>query len=82
MLWDHLIRIRELINIPVEDIDRDAKYLRITPEQFIDVYLEKEEYGINYQIKHKPCDFLQENGNCKLGDCKLDSCKNIRIPIN
>lgn len=62
-------------SIPVEDIDRDAQYLGITPEQFIDAYLEKEEYDMNYQTKHKPCDFLQEDGNCKLGDCKPDSCK-------
>ena len=41
----------------------------------MDVYLEKEEYDMNYQTKHKPCDFLQEDGNCKLGDCKPDSCK-------
>lgn len=34
-----------------------AQYLRITPERFIDTYLEKEEYGMNYQTKHKPCDF-------------------------
>ena len=51
----------------------------ITPEQFVDVYLEKEEYDMNYQTKHKPCDFLQEDGNCKLGDCKPDSCKKISI---
>ncbi len=25
--------------------------------------------------EHKPCDFLQEDGSCKLGDCKPDSCK-------
>ena len=62
-------------SIPAEDIDRDAQHLEITPEQFIDTYLEKEEYDMNYQTKHKPCDFLQEDGNCKLGDCKPDSCK-------
>ena len=45
-------------SIPAEDIDSDAQYLGITPEQFIDIYLEKEEYGMNYQTKHKPCDFL------------------------
>ena len=28
-------------SIPVEDIDRDAQYLGITPKQFVDVYLEK-----------------------------------------
>ena len=44
----------------MEDIDRDAQYLEITPEQFIDTYLEKEEYGINYQTKHKPCDFCRK----------------------
>lgn len=44
-------------------------------EQFIDTYLEKEEYDMNYQTKHKPRDFLQEDGNCKLGDCKPGSCK-------
>ena len=52
-------------SIPVEDIDRDAQYLEITPEQFIDTYLEKEEYGMNYQTRHKPCDFLQEDGDRK-----------------
>lgn len=62
-------------SIPAEDIDRDAQFLEITPEQFIDTYLEKGEYGMGYQTKHKPCDFLQEDGNCKLSDCKPDSCK-------
>lgn len=62
-------------SIPAEDIDKDAEYLGISPEQFIDIYLEKEEYDMNYQTKNKPCDLLQEDGNCKLGDCKPDSCK-------
>ena len=62
-------------SIPAEDIDRNAQYLGITSGQFIASYLEKDEYGLNYQTKHKPCDFLQEDGNCKLGDCKPDSCK-------
>ena len=62
-------------SIPKEDIERDAQYLEITAEQFIDFFLEKEESEISYQTKHKPCDFLLEDGNCKLGDCKPDSCK-------
>ena len=62
-------------SIPAGDIDRDAQYLGITSEQFIETYLEKGEYDMNYQTKHEPCDFLQEDGNCKLGDCKPDSCK-------
>ena len=47
----------------------------ITVEQFMDSFLEKVKLGIGYHTKHKPCDFLQEDGNCKLGDCKPDSCK-------
>lgn len=62
-------------SILAEDIDQDAKYLEITPGQFVDTYLEKEECDRNYQTRHKPCDFLQEDGNCKLGECKPDSCK-------
>lgn len=61
-------------NIPEEDIKRDAKYLKITAEQFIDFFLEPEAFGGGYQTKHKPCDFLQEDGNCKLGDCKPENC--------
>jgi len=30
---------------------------------------------MNYQTKHKPCDFQQEDGSFKLGDCKPESCK-------
>lgn len=62
-------------SIPAEDIDRNAAYLKMTPEQFVAAYLEKEDYGTNYQTKHKPCDFWQEDGSCKLGDCKPESCK-------
>lgn len=62
-------------SIPAEDIERDAKFLEVTPEQFVSIYLDKDEYGIEYRTKHKPCDFLQKNGDCKLGNCKPDSCK-------
>lgn len=60
--------------IPEEDVEKDAAHLGITVEQFIDFFLEKEECGLGYHTKHKPCDFLQEDGSCKLGDCKPDSC--------
>ena len=62
-------------SIPEEDVEKDAEYLDITVEQFIDFFLEKESCGIGYHTKHMPCDFLQEDGNCKLVDCKPDSCK-------
>ena len=62
-------------SIPPEDIEKDADYLGITKEQFIDFFLEKDEFSLSYCTKHKPCDFLQEDGSCKLGDCKPDSYK-------
>lgn len=62
-------------NIPAGDIEQDAKFLEMSPEQFVSAYLEENEYGTDYLTKHQPCDFLQENGDCKLGDCKPDSCK-------
>lgn len=62
-------------SIPEEDIKKDAEYLNITEEQFVGFFLEKAEFGIGYHTKHIPCDFLQKDGNCMLGDCKPDSCK-------
>lgn len=64
-------------SIPKEDLWRDARYLDITTEQFVDFFLEKDENGKDYQTKHMPCDFLLEDGNCRLGDYKPDSCKNF-----
>lgn len=44
-------------------------------EQFIDYFLQESQFSMNYETKHKPCDFLMKNGECKLGDCKPESCK-------
>lgn len=62
-------------SIPEEDVEKDAKYLGITTEQFMDFFLEKNEYETGYCTKHQPCDFLQDDGTCRLGDCKPDSCR-------
>ena len=62
-------------SIPSEDIEQDAEYLNFSREQFIEFFLEKSEFG-EYQTKHQPCDFLQEDGSCKLGECRPESCKN------
>lgn len=62
-------------NIPVEDLEKDAEYLGMSKEELIDKFLEWDEIERNYQTKHKPCDFLQEDGSCKLGDCKPENCK-------
>lgn len=61
--------------IPEEDIDKDSVYLKLPREQFIETYLKEEKNG-DYSTRHCPCDFLQENGSCKLGDCKPKSCTN------
>lgn len=37
-------------SIPEEDIEKDAEYLDITVGQFIDFFLEKEEWGITQSI--------------------------------
>lgn len=62
-------------SIPAEDVEADAKYLEFTIEQFVDLYLRKNEIENTYETKHKPCDFLNKDGSCKLGKCKPDSCK-------
>ena len=63
-------------SIPVADIEKDSLHLGISTEEFIEYYLDGKDSEGNYQTKHKPCDFLQEDGNCKLGDCKPESCNN------
>lgn len=62
--------------IPKEDIERDAKHLGVTIEEFMMNFLGGEEKEGKYTTKHKPCDFLQENGECKLGCFKPEDCKN------
>lgn len=61
--------------IPKEDLEKDAGYLGISKEEFMNNFLNENEKEGNYLTKHKPCDFLQENGDCKLGECKPEDCK-------
>ena len=61
--------------IPEADIERDAAYLKVSPEEFISGYLVKEENDEGYQTKHKPCDFLETDGTCSLGECRPENCK-------
>lgn len=63
--------------IPAKDIERDARHLNMTKEQFMASFLglKQEEDGLDvYRTQHMPCDFLQEDGNCMLGDCKPENC--------
>ena len=61
--------------IPEEDLERDAEYMGVTKEQFIEKYLEKNTMGSGYVTKNAPCDFMDQDGNCRLGECKPESCK-------
>ena len=62
-------------SIPSEDLEKEAKFLNLTKEQFVERYLIKNEVEDTYETKNKPCDFLQDDGNCKLGECRPESCK-------
>ena len=61
--------------IPMEDVAKDAEHLGMTEEQFIEKYLEPDVRESGYLTKNKPCDFLQGDGDCLLGDHKPESCK-------
>ena len=40
-------------------MERDALYLNMSKEEFLDNHLVREEFEEGYQTKHKPCDFLE-----------------------
>lgn len=62
-------------SIPAEDLEKDAAYMNLSREQFIEEFLEVNEITGDFETKHEPCDFLTEDGDCKLGECKPDNCK-------
>lgn len=62
-------------SIKEEELEQAAGCLNLTKEKFKDAYLQKETSDEDYQTIHKPCDFLEEDGSCILGDCKPECCK-------
>ena len=62
-------------SIPEEDLARDAEYMGLTKDQFIEKYLLEGNEENGYQTKNAPCDFLGADGNCQLGDCRPGNCK-------
>lgn len=60
--------------IPEADIDRNAEYLGIKRDEFVERFLNQNERTFEFETKHKPCDFFQEDGSCILGECKPESC--------
>ena len=57
------------------DVRRDARHLHMPYRQFMEKYLEEEDDNGIYETKHIPCDFLNENNECILGECKPENCK-------
>ena len=53
--------------IPAEDVEKDARHLGISGEEFKNLYLDNDMISGAYDTKHMPCDFLQENGICMSG---------------
>lgn len=64
-------------SIPIDEVGASAAALGLSETEFIEKYLKEEpdEDEHAYSTKHVPCDFLQEDGNCLLGDHKPDACK-------
>ena len=50
-------------SIPLSDINKDASHLNMSPDEFVELYLSEKGSEGNYRTKHKPCDFLQEDGS-------------------
>ena len=50
-----------------------AEKFNMPPDDFKAQYLHQNQEG-SYDTNHKPCDFLQKDGSCLLGDCKPVNC--------
>ncbi len=59
--------------IPPHDIEKCAEHLGMEKTAFVERFLDFSEG--KYMTKHMPCDFLDSDGNCILGECRPDSCK-------
>lgn len=62
--------------VPAEDVKKDAEYLNMSVDAFIEKYLEPAldpETG-SYNTKHRPCDFLDDQGKCILGERTPQNC--------
>ena len=64
-------------SVPERDIGVDAATLGMSVIDFITRYLQDQmdEVEQAYSTKNKPCDFLQEDGSCLLGDNKPENCR-------
>ncbi len=56
-------------------MEADASYLGMSKEEFIAEYLKEKPADGRYTTQHRPCDFLDSDGSCKLGEHRPESCK-------
>ena len=56
------------------DIDRLAEHLRLSPDEFIEFYLEPAKDG-RYRIRGKPCPFLGGDSRCTVYAVRPDCCR-------
>ncbi|PZD78059.1 YkgJ family cysteine cluster protein [Mesonia sp. K7] len=56
-----------------KDIDRIAKYLRMKPQQFIDMYLRIDEDN-DYVLQTLPCSFLEADNKCFIYEARPKAC--------
>jgi Fe-S-cluster containining protein len=61
------------ITFEENEIDQVSKLLKITKKEFMDKYIEETING--YDLKGKPCYFLNENGACEIEMCKPEGCR-------
>ena len=54
------------------EIEQASKLFSITKEEFMHKYIEETIEG--YDLKEKPCCFLNENGACEIEKCKPEGC--------
>lgn len=60
--------------LKMRDVERIAKYLRLSTAQFIDKYLYLDE-DEDYVFKSTPCPFLDNENYCTIYDQRPEACK-------
>ncbi len=56
------------------DIERISKYLKLKPQQFIEIYLRIDE-DKDYVLQSVPCSFLESNNKCFIYDVRPKACR-------
>jgi len=60
-----------------DEVKKVAKFLKTTKGEFMTKYLVLSDPDVEeqYECKHKPCPFLNDDGSCQIEDYKPISCK-------